>query len=54
MVIVISNPNRIELVHFGFSNWTTQCLQPYRNPTRNPGFFKKPNPTSTRNFETQT
>jgi hypothetical protein len=21
-----------------------QCLQPYRNPTRNPGFFNKPNP----------
>jgi hypothetical protein len=30
-----------------------QCLQPYRNPTRNPGFFNKPNPNLTRNFETQ-
>ncbi len=31
-----------------------QCLQPYRNPTRNPGFFKKPNLNLTRNFKTQT
>ncbi len=31
-----------------------QCLQPYRNPTRNPGFFNKPNPNLTRNFKTQT
>jgi hypothetical protein len=31
-----------------------QCLQPYRNPTRYPGFFNKPKPNLTRNFETQT
>jgi hypothetical protein len=33
---------------------TNQCLQPYRNSTRNPGFFRKPNPNLTRNFKTQT
>ncbi len=31
-----------------------QCLQPYRNPTQNPGFFNKPNLNLTRNFKTQT
>jgi hypothetical protein len=29
-------------------------MTPYRNPTRNPGFFNKPNPNLTRNFKTQT